>query len=288
MMKEARFYTVTDDGVQCLLCPHHCRIKEGGRGICRSRECRDGKLYALSYGIPCALAIDPVEKKPLNRFLPGTYCLSLSCTGCNLSCRWCQNSDISQVAPEEAERTRLSPADAVDLCLRRGLPALAYTYTEPFTWWEFMNDIAALAHAKGLKNILVSAGYVEKEPLRELLPYLDAANIDIKAMDDTFYRKYCGATLTPVLENILAMKAAGVHVEITNLLVTSLNDSPEYVTRLCQWMADNGLQDVPLHFSRYFPRYRMKEPGPTPAATLFAARETALSFGIQDVFLGNI
>ena len=288
MMREARFYTATEEGVQCLLCPHHCRIKEGGRGICRSRECRDGKLYALSYGIPCALAIDPVEKKPLNRFLPGTYCLSLSCTGCNLSCRWCQNSDISQVAPEEAERTRLSPDDAVDLCLRRGLPALAYTYTEPFTWWEYMYDIAVLAHAKGLKNILVSAGYVEKEPLRELLPYLDAANIDIKAFDDTFYRKYCGATLAPVLENILTMKAAGVHVEITNLLVTGLNDSVDYVTRLCQWMADNGLQDVPLHFSRYFPRYRMKEPGPTPAATLFAARETALSLGIKDVFLGNI
>ncbi len=288
MMKEARFYTATEAGVQCLLCPHHCRIQEGGRGICRSRECRGGKLYALSYGIPCALAIDPIEKKPLNRFLPGTYCLSLSCTGCNLSCRWCQNSDISQVAPEEAEGTRLSPADAVDLCLRRGLPALAYTYTEPFTWWEYMYDIAVLAHSKGLKNILVSAGYVEKEPLREILPYLDAANIDIKALDDAFYRKYCGATLTPVLENILAMKAAGVHVEITNLLVTGLNDSAEDVTRLCQWMADNGLQDVPLHFSRYFPRFRMKEPGPTPAATLFAARETALSMGIRDVFLGNI
>ena len=287
-MKEARFYTATEDGVQCLLCPHHCRIKEGGRGICRSRECRDGKLRALSYGIPCALAIDPVEKKPLNRFLPGTYCLSLSCTGCNLSCRWCQNSDISQVAPEEAEQTHLSPADAVDLCLRRGLPALAYTYTEPFTWWEYMYDIAVLAHTKGMKNILVSAGYVEKEPLREILPYLDAANIDIKALDDAFYRKYCGATLAPVLENILTMKAAGVHVEITNLLVTGLNDSADAVARLCQWMADNGLQDVPLHFSRYFPRYRMKEPGPTPAATLFAARETALSFGIKDVFLGNI
>ena len=288
MMKEARFYTTTEDGVQCLLCPHHCRIKEGGRGICRSRECHDGKLWALSYGIPCALAIDPVEKKPLNRFLPGTYCLSLSCTGCNLSCRWCQNSDISRVAPEEAERSHLSPADAVDLCLRRGLPALAYTYTEPFTWWEYMYDIAVLAHAKGLKNILVSAGYVEKEPLREILPYLDAANIDIKAFDDALYRKYCGATLAPVLENILAMKAAGVHVEITNLLVTGLNDSADAVARLCQWMAENGLQDVPLHFSRYFPRYRMKEPGPTPAATLFAARETALSLGIKDVFLGNI
>ena len=288
MMKEARFYTMTEAGVQCLLCPHHCRIQEGGRGICRSRECHDGKLWALSYGIPCALAIDPVEKKPLNRFLPGTYCLSLSCTGCNLSCRWCQNSDISQVAPEEAERTHLSPADAVDLCLRRGLPALAYTYTEPFTWWEYMYDIAVLAHGKGLKNILVSAGYVEQEPLRELLPYLDAANIDIKALDDGFYRKYCGATLAPVLENILAMKAAGVHVEITSLLVTSLNDSVDFVARLCQWMAENGLQNVPLHFSRYFPRYRMKEPGPTPAATLFAARETALSMGIRDVFLGNI
>ena len=288
MMKEARFYTMTEAGVQCLLCPHHCRIQEGGRGICRSRECHDGKLWALSYGIPCALAIDPVEKKPLNRFLPGTYCLSLSCTGCNLSCRWCQNSDISQVAPEEAERTHLSPADAVDLCLRRGLPALAYTYTEPFTWWEYMYDIAVLAHGKGLKNILVSAGYVEQEPLRELLPYLDAANIDIKALDDAFYRKYCGAPLTPVLENILAMKAAGVHVEITNLLVTNLNDSVDFVARLCQWMAENGLQNVPLHFSRYFPRYRMKEPGPTPAATLFAARETALSMGIRDVFLGNI
>ena len=288
MMKEARFYTMTEAGVQCLLCPHHCRIQEGGRGICRSRECHDGKLWALSYGIPCALAIDPVEKKPLNRFLPGTYCLSLSCTGCNLSCRWCQNSDISQVAPEEAERTHLSPADAVDLCLRRGLPALAYTYTAPFTWWEYMYDIAVLAHGKGLKNILVSAGYVEQEPLRELLPYLDAANIDIKALDDDFYRKYCGATLAPVLENILAMKAAGVHVEITSLLVTSLNDSVDFVARLCQWMAENGLQNVPLHFSRYFPRYRMKEPGPTPAATLFAARETALSLGIRDVFLGNI
>ena len=288
MMKEARFYTATEEGVQCLLCPHHCRIKEGSRGICRSRECRGGKLYALSYGIPCACAIDPVEKKPLNRFLPGTYCLSLSCTGCNLSCRWCQNSDISQVAPEEAERTHLSPADAVDLCLRRGLPALAYTYTEPFTWWEYMYDIAVLAHGKGLKNILVSAGYVEQEPLRELLPYLDAANIDIKALDDDFYRKYCGATLAPVLENILAMKAAGVHVEITSLLVTNLNDSVDFVARLCQWMAENGLQNVPLHFSRYFPRYRMKEPGPTPAATLFAARETALSMGIRDVFLGNI
>ena len=288
MMKEARFYTMTEAGVQCLLCPHHCRIQEGGRGLCRSRECHDGKLWALSYGIPCALAIDPVEKKPLNRFLPGTYCLSLSCTGCNLSCRWCQNSDISQVAPEEAERTHLSPADAVDLCLRRGLPALAYTYTEPFTWWEYMYDIAVLAHGKGLKNILVSAGYVEQEPLRELLPYLDAANIDIKALDDDFYRKYCGATLAPVLENILAMKAAGVHVEITSLLVTNLNDSVDFVARLCQWMAENGLQNVPLHFSRYFPRYRMKEPGPTPAATLFAARETALSMGIRDVFLGNI
>ena len=287
-MQEARFYQETADGVQCLLCPHHCRIREGGRGICRSRECRDGKLYALSYGLPCALADDPVEKKPLNRFLPGTRCLSLSCTGCNLSCRWCQNSDISQVSPEEADNTRLSPEDIVSICLRRGMPSIAYTYTEPFTWWEYMYDIAVLAHENGLKNILVSAGYVEKEPLRELLPYLDAANIDLKAMDDSIYRKYCGGTLAPVLENILAMHEAGVHVEITNLLVTGLNDSEEQVGRLCRWMAENGLQDVPLHLSRFFPRYRFLEARPTPKSTLLKAREAALAAGIRYVYLGNI
>ena len=287
-MTEAKYYTATQDGVQCLLCPHHCRIREGGRGICRSRECRGGRLYALSYGMPCALAVDPVEKKPLNRFMPGTYCLSLSCTGCNLSCRWCQNSDISQVAPEDVDSTSLSPEAVVEMCLRRSLPSIAYTYTEPFTWWEYMYDIAVLAHNKGLKNILVSAGYVEKEPLREILPYLDAANIDIKAMDDDIYRKYCGASLAPVLENILVMHKAGVHIEITNLLVTGLNDTDEHIGKLCRWMADNHLQDVPLHFSRYFPRYKMKEPGPTPAMTLFRARETAHSHGIRDVHLGNI
>ena len=176
-MREARVHIPAAGGVECTLCPHHCRIPEGGRGRCRSRECRDGKLWALSYGTPCALAVDPVEKKPLNGFLPGTYCLSISCTGCNLSCRWCQNSDISQAAPGEVECTVLTPEEAVDLCLRRGLPSMAYTYTEPFTWWEYMYDMAVLAHGKGLKNILVSAGYVEQAPLRELLPYLDAASM---------------------------------------------------------------------------------------------------------------
>ena len=287
-MKEARFYTAAQDGVQCLLCPHHCRIKEGGRGVCRSRVCRGGKLYALSYGFPCALAVDPVEKKPLNQFMPGTFCLSLSCTGCNFSCRWCQNSDISQAAPEEEGAGFVSPEAVVEMCLGRGLPSIAFTYTEPFTWWEYMYDIAVLARRNGLKNILVSAGYVEKEPLQELLPYLDAANIDIKAMDDTFYRRYCGGTLAPVLENVLAMKAAGVHVEITNLLVTGLNDSERQVAELCSWMVENGLQDVPLHLSRFFPRYRFLEAPPTPRSTLLRARATALSHGISSVYLGNI
>ena len=287
-MKEASFYTVSGEGVRCRLCPHHCLIKEGGRGICRSRECRDGTLYALTYGRPCALAVDPVEKKPLNRFMPGTFCLSLSCTGCNLSCRWCQNSDISQAAPEDVDGVLLMPEKVVELCLKRGLPSIAFTYTEPLTWWEYIYDIAVLAHERGLKNILVSAGYVEKEPLRDLLPYLDAANVDIKAMDDGFYRRYCGATLAPVLENILAMVKAGVHVEITNLLIPGLNDSEDQVGTLCRWMVDNGLQEVPLHFSRYFPHYKMTEPGPTPRQTLFKARELALSEGIRNVYLGNI
>ena len=287
-MTEARFYTPAENGVKCQLCPHQCFIKEGSRGACRSRECREGKLYALSYGRPCAIAVDPVEKKPLNHFMPGTYCLSLSCTGCNLSCRWCQNSDISQIAPEETDYYALSPQEIVDICLKRDLPSIAYTYTEPFTWWEYMYDIAVLAHREGLKNILVSAGYVQKEPMGELLPYIDAANIDIKAMDDDIYRKYCGSTLAPVLENILAMKAVGVHVEITNLLVTGLNDSEEQVEKLCRWMVENDLQDVPLHFSRFFPRYKFTEAGPTPRSTLLRARDLALSLGIKTVHLGNI
>jgi pyruvate formate lyase activating enzyme len=238
--------------------------------------------------MPCALAIDPVEKKPLNDFLPGTKCLSLSCTGCNLSCRWCQNSDISQVAPEQSERYQVSPEEMVDLCLKHGLPSIAYTYTEPFTWWEYMYDIAVHAKEKGLRNILVSAAYVEKEPLGALLPFLDAANIDIKALDDGFYRKYCGATLAPVLENILSMVNAGVHVEITNLLVTGLNDSEEQIRALCTWMADNGLQHVPLHFSRFFPRYKFTSAAPTPKNTLLSARSIAQSLGIRPVYLGNV
>ena len=287
-MKEARFYMPVEDGVLCLLCPHHCRIREGGRGRCRSRECRDGRLYAVSYGKPCALAVDPVEKKPLNHFMPGTRCLSLCCTGCNLSCRWCQNSDISQAMPEEAAFAERSPEELVGLCLSHGLPSIAYTYTEPFTWWEYMYDIAVLAHEKGLKNILVSAGYAEKEPLRELLPYLDAVNIDIKAMDGDIYRRYCGASPVPVLENILTIHAAGVHVEITNLLVTGVNDSDDQVKALCRWMAENGLHDVPLHFSRFFPRYRFTEASSTPVPVLVRAGETARSFGLRFVYLGNV
>ncbi|MBQ6576380.1 MAG: AmmeMemoRadiSam system radical SAM enzyme [Bacteroidales bacterium] len=287
-MREASYYVASEGGVECILCPHHCRIKEGGRGICRSRECHEGMLYAVSYGNPCSLAVDPVEKKPLNDFMRGTYCLSLSCTGCNLSCRWCQNSSISQVKPEDVDSAPLSPEEVVRICLRKALPSIAYTYTEPLTWWEYMFDIASLAHKNGLKNILVSAGYVEKDPLRELLPFIDAANIDIKSMDDSFYRKYCGAALQPVLDNILTMVKAGVHVEITNLLVTGLNDSKESVARLCSWMVENNLSDIPLHFSRYFPRYRMREPGPTPRPVLDMAAETALSAGIRTVYLGNV
>ena len=287
-MTEARFYKTLEDGVECLLCPRHCHIREGGRGACRSRECRNGKLYALSYGRPCALAVDPVEKKPLNHFLPGTHCLSLSCTGCNLSCRWCQNSDISQVAPEAVESSSVTPEQIVKLCLQRGLPSIAFTYTEPFTWWEYVHDIAVLAPQAGLKNILVSAGYVEKEPLKEILPFIDAANIDIKAMDEAVCRKYCGVSPEPVLENILSMREAGVHLELTNLLVPGVNDSENQIAELCAWMADNHLQDVPLHFSRFFPRYRFTGVGPTPEETLLMARETVINFGIRTVHLGNI
>ena len=288
-MKECNYYRIMNNGnVECLLCPHHCQIADGRTGRCKSRRNRGGRLYSDAYGRPCALAIDPVEKKPLYQFHPGTKCLSVACTGCNLSCRNCQNHEISQVAPDEVDSYHISPQQLVDICKDERCPGIAFTYTEPLTWWEYMYDIAVLAHGKGLKNILVSAGFVEKEPLRDLLPFIDAANVDIKAMDDAFYHKYCGASLTPVLENILSMKEAGVHVEITNLLVTGLNDSAEQVGKLCEWMISNGLQDVPLHFSRFFPRHKMTESDPTPRASLIMAKDIAVSSGIKTVYLGNI
>ena len=286
---ECRYYQQLDDGVvECQLCPHHCRIAKGRTGRCRSRRNHDGVLVSEVYGRPCSLAIDPIEKKPLYHFHPGTTCLSLACTGCNFRCLNCQNHEISQVAPDEMDHYNLTPEQLVNLCLQHHCPGIAYTYTEPLTYIEYVTDCARLAHEKGLWNILVTAGYVCQEPLADLLSYLDAANIDLKSFSDDIYQRVSGGHLQPVLDTILAMKQAGVWIELTNLVIPGVNDDMDMIRQMCQWLVANDLADAPLHFSRFFPRYKMQDLQPTPVHTLRAARQIAEEEGIRHVYLGNV
>jgi pyruvate formate lyase activating enzyme len=286
---ECSYYRTLDDGrVECQLCPHHCHIANGKTGICRSRRNEDGVLRSLVYGKPCSLAIDPIEKKPLYHFHPGTKCLSIACTGCNFRCLNCQNHEISQVSPSDVGHYNLTPQDVVALCREHHCPGIAYTYTEPLTYLEYIVDTAQLARENGLWNILVTAGYVCQEPLNDLLPYLDAANIDLKSFSDSIYQHVSGGHLQPVLDTILAMHDAGVWIELTNLIIPGINDDLQMIRQMCRWIVDNGLADQPLHFSRFFPRYRMENFPPTPVSTLNEAKEIALEEGIKHVYLGNV
>ena len=287
-MKECRYYRKLEGGaVECQLCPHHCRITKGKTGICRSRRNHGGVLVSEVYGRPCALAIDPVEKKPLYHFHPGTMCLSMACTGCNFRCLNCQNHDISQVSPTDIDHYELTPSEMVSLCLKHHSPGIAYTYTEPLTYLEYITDTARLAHEAGLWNILVTAGYVCQEPLKDLLPYLDAANVDLKSFSDDIYMRVSGGHLQPVLDTILAMRQAGVWVELTNLIIPDVNDDIQMIRQMCRWLVDNGFAEAPLHFSRFFPRYKMQDLPPTPLHTLKAAKQVAEEEGIKHVYLGN-
>jgi len=286
---ECKYYQLLDDGkVECLLCPHRCHIAEGRTGICRSRRNHEGKLFSEVYAKPCALAIDPVEKKPLYHFHPGTTCLSIACTGCNFRCQNCQNHNISQVSPEGADHYELSPEEVIRLCQKHHCPGIAYTYTEPLTYVEYITDTARLAHEAGLWNILVTAGYVCQEPLTDLLPFLDAANVDLKSFSDDIYQHVSGGRLQPVLDTILAMRDAGTWIEITNLIIPGVNDDMQMIRQMCRWLASNGLSGAPLHFSRFFPHYKMQHLPPTPIRTLHSAKEVAEEEGIKYVYLGNV
>ncbi len=286
---ECRYYErLEQEEVRCLLCPHHCRIANGRTGRCRSRLNQHGTLISMVYGRPCALAIDPIEKKPLYHFHPGSTCLSLACTGCNFRCLNCQNHDISQISPSQTDYYELSPDAVVALCQKHHCPGIAYTYTEPLTYLEYITDTARLAHDQGLWNILVTAGYVCQEPLADLLPYLDAANIDLKSFSDDIYQHVSGGRLSPVLDTILAMHDAGVWIELTNLIIPTVNDDMEMIRSMCRWLVSHDLAGVPLHFSRFFPRYKLSDLPPTPVATLRSARQIALEEGIRHVHLGNV
>jgi pyruvate formate lyase activating enzyme len=274
--------------VQCTLCPKNCLIEPGQSGECRVRVNVDGKLLAVTYGFPCAVHVDPVEKKPLFHFLPGTGILSVATVGCNLHCLNCQNWEISQENPEAVTAKELPPAMLSQLAREHECRSVAYTYTDPVVYYEYALDSARVAHEAGLKNVLVTAAYINEAPWRKLCRHVDAANIDLKSMSGPFYRDICGATLKPVLNALVAAKSLGVMVEVTNLVIPTLNDSEDDLRRLAQWVAQNLGRETPLHFSRFHPSYRMRNLPPTPGATLDRAREIAQSEGLYHVYVGNV
>ena len=274
--------------VRCTLCPHRCILADGERCTCRVRENRAGRLYSMVYGNPCAINIDPIEKKPFYHFLPTAAAFSIATAGCNLRCLYCQNWTISQVPPEETETADLPPEGVVAAALKSKLPVIAYTYTEPTIYFEYMVAMARLAREAGLRNVVISAGFINPEPLRELCAAVDAIKIDLKGYDEEFYRKVCSAELKPVLEAIQTIYQAGVHLEIVNLVVPSLNDRLDQLRALSRWMAREISPDVPLHFSRFQPQYKLTNLPPTPIETLEKARETALEEGMRFVYVGNV
>lgn len=285
-MKLAMFFDkIEDSKVHCRLCPHDCVIKPGAVGVCRVRKNIDGNLYSLNYARIASISHDPIEKKPLNRFHPGSHILSAGTFGCNLKCPFCQNWSI---AHKDAETVEVSPAALVDkalLTVKNGNIGIAYTYNEPSIWYEYVYEASILAREKGLANVLVTNGFISRDPLEQLLPYIDAMNIDVKAYTETFYNEICRGSLNNVKETVEA--AAGrCHVEVTTLVIPGLNDSVEEIGELASWLASIS-REIPLHLSRFFPNYKMTDIPPTPVDTLTRAREKAMGH-LKYVYLGNV
>lgn len=275
-----------DERLRCLLCPHSCLISPDSAGICGVRENRGGEIASATYGVISGYALDPIEKKPLYHFFPGSSVLSVGSYGCNLRCDFCQNYHISQHINTDGSR-RLTPEELVRQALGvSGNCGLAYTYNEPVIWFEYVTDCARLAAAEGLRNVMVTNGYVNREPLEELIKVTDAFNIDLKAFSNDFYRRYTGASLAPVLEAIKMVASSGRHLEITTLIIPGLNDSEEEIRREAGWIAENAGRKVPLHLSRYFPMYRRNNPS-TPPGTILKMKEIAGEY-LDFVYTGNM
>ena len=287
--KKARHYVrLSNRRVQCTLCPRTCIVKPGQRGFCRVRENREGEYYTLVHSNPCAVHIDPIEKKPLFHFLPGTAALSIATAGCNFTCRNCQNHDISQARPDDTVNVRLTPEDVAALAVQYETPTIAYTYTEPTVFFEYMLETARVARRKGVLNIYHSNGYISKDALGELAPLLDGANVDLKGFSDTFYRNITGGTLEPVLEALKLLKSNNVWLEITNLVIPTKNDSDAMLTDLCRWVSEELGRETPVHFSRFYPQYKLQNLPPTPVETLRRAANIARASGLHYVYIGNV
>ncbi|MCD5384050.1 AmmeMemoRadiSam system radical SAM enzyme [candidate division WOR-3 bacterium] len=287
--RPARFWqALNDNRVHCYLCPHDCLIPIGGRGRCRVRENREGKLYTLVYGKPVALGVGPIEKAPFNHFHPGHRRRTIATVGCNLRCKHCQNWHISQSEFEEVRHHRRSPQEIIAGVKRAGLNSVSFTYTEPTVFFEYMYDIAKLAKAYGMKTTLVTNGFIHPEPLRAILRHMDAVRVDLKAFTEEFYREISGASLAPVLNSLKIIQEEGVWLEIINLIIPTLNDCPTEIRAMCEWILKNLGPGVPLHLNRFMPAFKMTHLSPTPVRTLEMAHRIAREVGLNFVTIGNV
>lgn len=285
-----RWWHALDDGrIQCDLCPRDCKLHEGQRGACFVRKMEAGRMVLTTYGRSSGFCIDPIEKKPLNHFLPGTSVFSFGTAGCNLACKFCQNWDISKSRDMDRLMDQASPAEIARAATRLGCRSVAYTYNDPIIFAEYAIDVGQACHEAGLRNVAVTAGYISPDARREFFALMDAANVDLKGFTDDFYVKYCGAHLQPVLDTLVYLKQeTQVWLELTTLIIPTLNDSDEEIQALAEWVLKELGADVPLHFSAFHPDYKLRDLPPTPAVTLARARQIAMRAGLRYVYTGNV
>ncbi|NLI81944.1 MAG: AmmeMemoRadiSam system radical SAM enzyme [Deltaproteobacteria bacterium] len=282
------FEPLEEGRIRCTLCPRECEVAEGERGYCRVRENGGGKYYSLAYGNPCAVHVDPIEKKPFFHVLPGTLSFSVATAGCNFHCKFCQNWEISQAKPEETFNFDLPPPRVVEEAVRLRCQSIASTYVEPTIFMEYMRDLGQLARERGLLKVMHSNGYVNEAPLRDLCGVLHAACIDLKGFSDSFYRELTEGTLQPVLSTLKRLHQWGVHTEIVNLVIPGKNDDMGEIRAMSRWIKQELGPEIPLHFTRFYPLYKLKGLPPTPLSTLEEARQVACHEGLQFVYIGNV
>ncbi len=289
-LKLADWWEPAEKGkILCTLCPRYCKIGEGQPGFCYIRQNHGGKLYTTGYGKPTGFAIDPIEKKPLNHFLPGSSILSFGTAGCNLGCRFCQNWSISKAKLDELNSLYASPEDVVKLAKSYNVPSIAFTYNDPTIFGEYVIDISKLAHEEGIKTVMVTAGYIDKEARKDIYKYIDAANVDLKGFTERFYFKLTFSHLKDILDTLSWLKKeTDVWFEITTLLIPGENDSPDEIKEECEWVLKNLDDSVPLHFTAFHPDFKMTDRERTPERTLTAARKIALKEGIKYCYVGNV
>jgi pyruvate formate lyase activating enzyme len=286
--KVAMFQEDTARGIMCRICPNECVLKEGELSKCNNRKVHNSVLYTLAFGNPCSVNVDPVEKKPFYHFLPGSRAFSIATAGCNLVCLNCQNWTISQTSPVKTRNFDLKPEKVIEECIKNSCASIAYTYSEPTTFYEYVFETATLAKKAGIKNIIKSNGYINAEPLKKLCTVIDGANIDLKAFSESTYLKLTGGKLQPVLDSLKLFKDLGVWLEITNLVVPTWTDKPDDLRKMCRWLYDNGFKYTPVHLSRFYPLYKLEQLPPTPVEVLNSAAKIASEEGLKYVYTGNV